>query len=231
MKILFGFLLLGGALGWGEKERVRLEDVEVVTLTRGAFTTGRRSSPVAQLACVGGSGRGEEQPEIVQCYSDGRAFQWECKADMENGLRFGQVEVVCEGFDYPDDPNILAGSCGLEYTLELTKEGREKRSSSGGGGGWGGDWSNPSYSYSSNSLSELFLILLVVVLLGIVIYAVYKTCEDSPSIEDRQNEAEADYNGGGAGRRGTASRGWGEGGVTASSGTRTASGFGGTKSR
>merc|ERR1712107_882303 len=52
--------------------------------------------------------------------------------DMDNGLRFGQVEVVCEGYDYPDDPYILAGSCGLEYTLELTKEGREKRSNSGG---------------------------------------------------------------------------------------------------
>merc|ERR1712004_509460 len=108
----------------------RLEDVQVLTLTRGAMTTGRRSSPVPQLACVGGSGRGEEQPERVQCYnrgSDGRGVQWECKADMDNGLRFGQVEVVCEGYDHPDDPYILAGSCGLEYTLELTKEGREKR--------------------------------------------------------------------------------------------------------
>ena len=65
-------------------------------------------------------------------------------------------------------------------------------------------------------------------MIGIVIYAVHKTCEDSPSIEDRQNEAEADYNGGSAGRGGTASSG---AGASASSGTRTASGFGGTKSR
>jgi hypothetical protein len=39
--------------------------------------------------------------------------------------------VLCEGYDYPDDPYILAGSCGLEYTLELTKLGRDKRTSSG----------------------------------------------------------------------------------------------------
>jgi len=204
MRILFGLLLFGGALGWGEKERVRLEDVQVLTLTRGAMTTGRRSSPVPQLACVGGSGRGEEQPERVQCYnrgSDGRGVQWECKADMDNGLRFGQVEVVCEGYDYPDDPYILAGSCGLEYTLELTKEGREKRSS--GGGGWGGGWSNPSNSYSSKSYSDSShqwsglgdLILLGVI--GIVIYAVYKTCVDSPSMEDRQNGAGSASGGGG----------------------------------
>ena len=38
--------------------------------------------------------------------------------------RFGNVEVVCEGYDYPDDPFILKGSCGLEYTLDYTMEGR-----------------------------------------------------------------------------------------------------------
>ena len=26
-----------------------------------------------------------------------RSIQWECKAEMDNSLRFGQVEVVCEG--------------------------------------------------------------------------------------------------------------------------------------
>ena len=212
MKNLWGLLLVGGALAWGEKDRVRLEDVQVLTLTRGAMTTGRRSSPVPQLACVGGSGRGEEQPERVQCYnrgSDGRGVQWECKADMDNGLRFGQVEVVCEGYDHPDDPYILAGSCGLEYTLELTKEGREKRSNSGGGGGWGGGWQNPGNSYSSKSYYDSTssqssglgdLILLGVV--GIVIYAVYKTCVDSPSMEDRE------YGTGSTGGGGMGGGGW-----------------------
>ena len=43
---------------------------------------------------------------------------------MDNLYRFGEVEVVCEGYDYPEDPYITKGSCGLEYTLEYTKEGR-----------------------------------------------------------------------------------------------------------
>jgi hypothetical protein len=30
----------------------------------------------------------------------------------------GRIEVVCEGYDYPDDPYILQGSCGLEYRVE-----------------------------------------------------------------------------------------------------------------
>jgi hypothetical protein len=38
--------------------------------------------------------------------------------------------VACEGYDYPEDPYILAGSCGLEYTLELTQQGRDKRAGS-----------------------------------------------------------------------------------------------------
>ena len=40
-------------------------------------------------------------------------FQWECKTDMDNAYRFGQVEVSCEGYDYPEDPYILKGSCGV----------------------------------------------------------------------------------------------------------------------
>ena len=82
---LLASLLLAGASAWGEEDRVRLDQVDVITLTRGAWTTGRcvfrklcicilyascyvknvfstmaivrRSSPVAQLACVGGSAR------------------------------------------------------------------------------------------------------------------------------------------------------------------------------
>ena len=43
---------------------------------------------------------------------------------MDNSYRFGRLDVICEGYDYPDDPYILQGSCGLEYTLEYTEEGK-----------------------------------------------------------------------------------------------------------
>ncbi|CAB3996411.1 store-operated calcium entry-associated regulatory factor, partial [Paramuricea clavata] len=49
---------------------------------------------------------------------------------MENKYRFGKIDVNCEGYDYPTDPYILRGSCGLEYTIELTDEGRAKQGSS-----------------------------------------------------------------------------------------------------
>ena len=34
-------LLLASASAWGEADRVRLDQVDVITLTRGAWTTGR----------------------------------------------------------------------------------------------------------------------------------------------------------------------------------------------
>lgn len=58
--------------------------------------------------------------------------QWECKTDMDNAYRFGRIEVSCEGYSHPADAHILKGSCGLEYTLELTAEGRRSTQ-----GSWG----------------------------------------------------------------------------------------------
>ena len=39
--------------------------------------------------------------------------QWECKADMDSAYRFGRIQVSCEGYDNPDDPYVLRGSCGV----------------------------------------------------------------------------------------------------------------------
>ena len=81
------------------------------------MTAGRRSSPVPQLKCVGGTaGCHAFQPKVVQCInrgSDGYDVQWECKTDMDSAYRFGQIQVTCEGYDFPDDPYVLRGSCGV----------------------------------------------------------------------------------------------------------------------
>ena len=39
--------------------------------------------------------------------------QWECKSDMDNAFRFGEISVSCEGFAYAEDPYVLKGSCGV----------------------------------------------------------------------------------------------------------------------
>lgn len=110
-------------------DSVRLSDVQTLTLYTGQSTAGRRSAPVAQIECVGGTAKGRYNPPTIQCKNmgtDGTDIQWECKADLDNAYRFGETTVTCEGYSFPDDPFVLAGSCGVEYTLELTQEGREQ---------------------------------------------------------------------------------------------------------
>lgn len=108
-----------------KKDKVLLSEVKALTLTSNKITTGKRSAPVPQLKCVGGSASGytDYYPSVVQCRnvgSNGYDAQWKCEADLDVGVRFGRTDVTCEGYDYPDDPYILQGSCGLEYTLDQT---------------------------------------------------------------------------------------------------------------
>ncbi|XP_044202706.1 store-operated calcium entry-associated regulatory factor isoform X1 [Thunnus albacares] len=135
--IVFGlqFLFVEHIKSWTDGS-VLLQDVQVLTLYKDRYTTARRSSPVPQLQCVGGSaGCQAFVPAVVQCQNkgwDGVDVQWECKTDMDNAYRFGHIEVSCEGYSHPADAYILKGSCGLEYTLELTEEGRRRMH-----GSWG----------------------------------------------------------------------------------------------
>lgn len=56
--------------GW--KDRVKLHDVNVLTLRHGHMTNGRRSAPVPQMTCVGGSaGCSAFVPKVVQCHNRG----------------------------------------------------------------------------------------------------------------------------------------------------------------
>lgn len=106
-----------------QHQKVLLSNVQTLTLQRGQRTQARRVSSIPQLKCVGGSAKNAFEPEVVQCYnrgSNGVDIQWECTSEMPTQYKFGKLTVSCEGFDYPDDPHILAGSCGLEYNLELT---------------------------------------------------------------------------------------------------------------
>ncbi|GLB40405.1 putative oligopeptide transporter [Lyophyllum shimeji] len=60
-------------------------------------------------------------PEVVRCVSlpggHGTDVDWKCEADLPEALRFGRVEVSCEGWSRPGDPYVLKGSCSLEYRL------------------------------------------------------------------------------------------------------------------
>ncbi|KAM6071839.1 store-operated calcium entry-associated regulatory factor isoform 3-T3 [Theristicus caerulescens] len=168
------FLLLlcaaaGPARGWDQPGRVLLREVQALTLHRGQYTTSRRTAAVPQLQCTGGTAGCSRVPEVVQCYNkgwDGYDVQWQCKADLENTYRFGQIEVSCEGYDYPDDPYILRGSCSLLFRLELTEEGERKVKNSGSFGS--------GYYQSRKDPSDSGAGAIVIIVLLALAFGVYK---------------------------------------------------------
>ncbi|XP_074850032.1 store-operated calcium entry-associated regulatory factor isoform X2 [Carettochelys insculpta] len=162
------------ARGWEQPGRVLLREVQTLTLYRDQYTASRRTSPIPQLQCTGGTAGCVYVPAVVQCYNkgwDGFDIQWECKADLDNSYRFGRIEVSCEGYDYPDDPYILRGSCGLQYVLELTEEGQRKANSFGGSYGSSYYQSNKVNSQDSSDSAAGVIVVIVLLLLA---YGCYK---------------------------------------------------------
>jgi len=163
---------------WGNhqtSDSVLLSDVKALTFQRGSYTTGKRSSPIPQLQCVGGdaSSAHQYQPTIVQCRNMGEDYsgniQWKCEAELDSSVRFGRTDVSCEGYNNPNDPYILRGSCGLEYSLEYTEQGKRQNS----------QHSNYHYSHFDNSyygntnssnFGKIFLwVLLIIIVFGLLL--------------------------------------------------------------
>ncbi len=113
---------------------------------------------------------------------------------MDNAYRFGRVEVSCEGYNSPNDAYVLRGSCGLEYTLELTAEGKQQQGSSGFSNFFQGfsnhkqqqsgghhQQSNDQYPFQNGPSADGVGGLIVVAFLLLVAYAVYKMFLCSPT--------------------------------------------------
>jgi len=186
--------LLSGEVSAQMFKKVKLKDVDVLTLYQGKMTNGRRSSPIPQLQCRGGSaGCSAFIPDVVQCYnrgSDGLEIQWECKTEMPMEYKFGKIQVSCEGYDYPDDPYILAGSCGLEYTIDRTgvNSSHDSKKSNGGNSGYSTNGWNNGKSYQDDESSN-FGLLVFICIVGFIIFKALI----SPDRNDDQQRQQA-YN-------------------------------------
>lgn len=51
--------------------------------------------------------------------------QWECKAELDSKYQFGRLQVSCEGYEYPDDPYVLRGSCGVREIVMMESGGSD----------------------------------------------------------------------------------------------------------
>jgi len=110
--------LLGGVSGGSS---VPIRDIESLIFHKGELTTGRRVSPVQQLICT----TKRSGPDSIMCKNigwDGTDVIWKCEASLDEGFEIEETHIICEGYDYPEDPNILSGSCSLSYSLIDTNE-------------------------------------------------------------------------------------------------------------
>jgi len=173
---LAAFLAVQGA----KNDKVRMIDIEALTFEKGKMTTGRRTAPIDQLRCVGGSAmHSQYNPEVVQCKNvghDGYDVQWECKADLESDVKFGKVTVSCEGYDDKDDPFVLKGSCALEYNLEYTNKGKHKHDYSSG---YGGHSYYDNYYHEGGSGWGSFITFIILVA---IIYGLLKACSSNQPV-------------------------------------------------
>jgi len=160
-------------------DAVLLEQIRALTFSRGQMTTGRRSAPVQQLTCVGGGAQTHPEyfPSVVQCTNvgndDSGNAQWDCKADLDSRVRFEQTIVNCEGYSNPDDPYILKGSCGLEYRLGFTEQGRQSNVHSG----YTNNYNNQYYQQdtSDSSFGKVFIFLVF----AFIIIALMRQCNQN----------------------------------------------------
>ncbi|KAF9048643.1 hypothetical protein BJ165DRAFT_1040385 [Panaeolus papilionaceus] len=99
--------------------RIELAKIPALTLYKDELTAARRTDPVPQLICHGKPCK-LYQPEVVRCINTGGSgteVDWKCEADLPELLRFGKLEVSCEGWSKAGDPYVLKGSCSLDYRL------------------------------------------------------------------------------------------------------------------
>lgn len=109
-----------------KSDRIKLKDIEVLTFKQDYVTTSRRTSPIPQLKCIGGSAKCAFRPDVIKCYNKGTTkdgnINWLCQAEINKNLHLDKIDINCEGYNHPKDEFILADSCGLEYTMEAHKE-------------------------------------------------------------------------------------------------------------
>ena len=121
--IIFTLLLYYPLALNAQENRIKLNKITALIFKKGSITTARRSSSINQMECVGGNACNKYQPLLLMCQNignDGQDLIWKCDTtDLPEELIFGSTDVSCEGYDYPDDPYILKGSCGLKYTLNV----------------------------------------------------------------------------------------------------------------
>ncbi|KAK0769807.1 hypothetical protein LTR02_011488 [Friedmanniomyces endolithicus] len=120
-------------------------------------------------------------------------IQWTCSASLPDDFKLGSTDVICEGYDGPDDPYVLKGSCGVEYRLVLTDAGEQKY----GRNAFERVYRQPS---GRNAAGALFSLLFWGVFIAVICIFVYKTCVARAATHPPPgNDSHLGWNGDGSG--------------------------------
>ncbi|KAF2086832.1 hypothetical protein K490DRAFT_74046 [Saccharata proteae CBS 121410] len=178
-------------------DAILLSNVKTLTFRAGHSTTNRRVPAIPQLKCIGGAARGLYDVDVMRCKNAGADYndqdiQWTCTASLPEEFKLGSTDVVCEGYEGPDDPYVLKGSCGVEYRLALTSKGEEKYGKGRTGNGDGDRESTETDRIVAGAFWFIFI--------GVVLWMLYKAFiapnRDAPGAAPRNWGG---YGGGGPG--------------------------------
>ncbi|KAF1957373.1 DUF1183-domain-containing protein [Byssothecium circinans] len=172
------------ALRSSNGNKVKLSQVQSLTLRKGLKTSHRRVSAIPQLKCIGGSAASLHEIDILRCKNAGSDYneediQWTCTASLPEEFKLGSTDVICEGYDSPDDPYILKGSCGVEYRLMLTEKGHERFGKQRGGWGGGGEEGGFGKTMGDKVVAAIFWLVFIGVAVWIV-YNAFRGWADGP---------------------------------------------------
>lgn len=111
-----------------QSDRILLRDVQSLVFKKNTYAATRRFAydPIPSLRCVGGSAQHESNHiSTIMCTNAGydNNVVWKCVTDdIPNTIKLGKISMICEGYNYPEDPYILKNSCSLEYNLEYIQK-------------------------------------------------------------------------------------------------------------
>eukprot|EP01013_Petalomonas_cantuscygni_P023625 TRINITY_DN45107_c0_g1_i1.p2 TRINITY_DN45107_c0_g1~~TRINITY_DN45107_c0_g1_i1.p2 ORF type:complete len:351 (-),score=34.73 TRINITY_DN45107_c0_g1_i1:307-1359(-) len=152
---LLVLLLFFAAVTGAVHKAIPLREVSLLTFRKGLQTTARRSTPIPQISCEGSACNTPHEPPVVNCQNigidDHGIVSWRCVADIDARVSMGDIDVNCEGYDHPDDDRILAGSCGLRYSLRFRDAGETGPGRAYGAGQYG---SNPAGQFYHGSAAH-----------------------------------------------------------------------------
>lgn len=89
-------------MAFKDSRRVKLRNLPKQTFVDGHWTKGRRLQPVEQLKRIGNTNYPSRRynPELVECeitdWKNNEAL-WDCGAELNAKVKFGETTVICEG--------------------------------------------------------------------------------------------------------------------------------------